>query len=272
MRYSIRWKKASVTDAFFYLRVLITGLLFSLLMPLQAACLTDRYDETARVDRIYDGDTLRLNDGRKLRLIGINTPELARDTTPAEPWSSEAKSALQQLLASGSIKLRWGQEKTDRYGRLLSHVFTPDGQNVSEWLLNRGHGMALTVPPNNWGWSCYKQAEIRARDKLKGLWANPYFQPVSTQQLGKNSRGFRLVEGKIRRVGFSNSSIWLNLERDFAIRIKRRDLRYFNGVDFKRLRGQRISARGWLNEYNNRLRMRVKHPSALEIIKQEQQK
>ncbi len=63
-----------------------------------ASCLPDRIDETARVEWVYDGDTIRLADGRKLRLIGIDTPELGRKDTPAQPYSRKASNKLTKLL------------------------------------------------------------------------------------------------------------------------------------------------------------------------------
>lgn len=274
MRDSVCCQKASIIDAFFYDRTclalpLFCLLVFGLYFPAQATattCGSDHYDETVQVSKVYDGDTLRLKDGRNVRIIGINTPELARDKSPAEPWSSQAKSALQQLLSQDRrVKLRWGQEKRDRYGRLLSHVFLPNGDNVSERLLSSGYALALTVPPNTWGWTCYARAEAIARSRKQRLWSDKYYQAIPTHRLSPSSRGFRLVDGQVQRVGFGKSAIWLNLESNFALRIKRNDLNYFNGVDFKELTGKRITARGWINRHNNQLRMRVKHPAALEI-------
>ena len=56
-------------------------------------CPADRIDEYVEVADVHDGDTVRLVDGRKLRLIGFNTPELARDESPAEPLATEARQA-----------------------------------------------------------------------------------------------------------------------------------------------------------------------------------
>ena len=75
-------------------------------------CSSSHYDESIIVKRIVDGDTLQLTDGRRLRLIGINTPERGKNGPPSEPLAKQAKQKLQQLV-SMRIKLRWGKEKQD---------------------------------------------------------------------------------------------------------------------------------------------------------------
>ncbi|MDH5181273.1 MAG: thermonuclease family protein [Gammaproteobacteria bacterium] len=261
-------KKASQHDAFFYARLLLIAIgVAGGNTALQAAsdCHSGQFDETVSVAKVQDGDTLHLADGRKLRIIGVNTPELAREDRPAELWATEARAALRGLLGSQQIKLRWGEKKHDRYGRMLAHVYLPDGLNVSEWLLRRGHGLTLTIPPNIRHWSCYLAAEQEARTHQRGLWSLPQFQPLAAGQVTETKAGYRLLRGTVGRIGQSRASVWLNLEGKTAIRIKRSDLGYFNGVDFKALQGRQILARGWFSEYKNQLVMQIKHPAALEV-------
>jgi endonuclease YncB( thermonuclease family) len=71
----------------------------------RADCAADRIDELARVARVHDGDTVVLHDGRKLRLIGINTPELPREDSPGQPFAQEARAALATLLARSDYAL-----------------------------------------------------------------------------------------------------------------------------------------------------------------------
>ena len=82
-----------------------------------ANCATEYYDESVQIHKVHDGDTLKLTDGRKIRIIAINTPELARDDQTAEPYADKATQSLKQLLSGRHIKLRYGTEKHDRYGR-----------------------------------------------------------------------------------------------------------------------------------------------------------
>jgi len=259
-------RKAPRTGAFF-LALIISCIAWPLAHAGEQLCTTGRYDETVTITAVHDGDTVRLSDGRRLRIIGINTPELARDTTPAEPFAVQARDALKRLIKpQPRVKLRWGKEKRDRHGRLLAHLFLSDGRNVSQQLLRQGMAMALVVPPNLWQWSCYSDAELKARSRGRGLWSHPWFQAKDSNKLHKGLRGFHLVQGRVQRVGFSKSSIWLNLPGRFAIRIKHQDTIHFKNVDFKTLKGKQIIARGWLNYQNNELRLRIRHPAALQIM------
>lgn len=230
-------------------------------------CRSNQSDESARIEHVHDGDTVWLADGRKVRIIGINTPELARDEHPAEPLALEARNRLRQLLGkSPRVRLRHGREKTDRYGRLLAHLFLPDGRNISEQLLRDGLAYTLTVPPNLWQTDCYQRAEQAARRQQKGLWDRKHFQPLQVNDLSPETRGFHIVRGRLTRIGKSRKAIWLNFGRQFAVRIVRDDLPYFNNVNFEKLKGKRLEVRGWVQYHNHQSRMRIRHAAALQIL------
>ena len=215
---------------------------------------------------MFDGDTLLLADGRRLRLIGLNTPERANRERTAEPLADEARHALQKLVNTGSpLKLRWGKEKKDRYGRLLAHVFTADGRNITTRLLRAGMGAAIQVPPNLWAWDCYIKAEKAARKQQRGIWNRPYFAPLEADQLNANVQGFHFIRGRLSRVGNSKTALWLNLGNHFALRIHRKDLPYFRQLDFNQLIGKELTARGWIYAYKGQWRMNLHHPASLEI-------
>ncbi len=229
-------------------------------------CLTPRYDETVTVKRIVDGDTLQLLDGRKLRLIGINTPELNTRTKAAEPLAHKARQYLLTLTRPGRpLKLRWGTEKKDRYGRLLAHGFNSEGRNLSAALLAAGMGAAIQIPPNLWAYDCYLRAENNAHKNLFGIWSHAYFNPLNAHQLATDVNGFHFVRGRLSRVGESKSALWLNLGDHFALRIPKSDLAYFNNIPFKQLIGRQLTARGWVYSYQGQKRINLHHPGSLEI-------
>ncbi|HEY9148940.1 MAG TPA: thermonuclease family protein, partial [Gammaproteobacteria bacterium] len=128
-----------------------------------AACTLDRGGESVAVDYVYDGDTLRLEDGRKVRFIGINTPEIKRDGSPSEPFSRAARKRVVALTGGDAMVLRLDQERHDRYGRLLAHPYLADGRSLSKLLLQEGLAAAVVVPPNLWHSDCYLQQEQAAR-------------------------------------------------------------------------------------------------------------
>ena len=269
MVYTLSDKRAPHGGALFVLLVLLACL--ALWGPVVAApdggCGPQRIDIRARLDRIYDGDTLRLADGRKVRLIGVNTPERARKEHMAEPLADAATRYVEQLLnRSPRLRLQLGTEQRDRYGRLLAHVFLADDRNLSRILLEQGFGLAIMVPPNAGFADCYARAEQQARQARRGVWQHPYFEPLSPQQVAAgNITGFRRVHGRIVRIGKSRKSLWLNLSDKFALRIARTDLARFDSLPLHALQGKQVTARGWIRAYNGRWQMQLRHPEALEF-------
>lgn len=230
----------------------------------EALCDSQRHDDRGTVDYVYDGDTLRLADGRKVRIIGINTPELGRDGAADEPLARAARRTVRELAGRGSeVALRFGSERRDRYGRLLAHVYLPDGGSLGAQLLARGLATTLVIPPNTWNYECYSGVEARARKQGKGIWRLDRYRPVASKAL--DGEGYRLVRGTVVRIGESRSSLWINLEGRFALRIPREHLGQFADMDLHGLIGSELLARGWVYRRNGELRITVRHPAALEI-------
>lgn len=80
---------------------------------------------------MVDGDTVHLRDGRSVRLIGINAPELAHNGRTTEPFAEAAKQRLQALVSAsdGRLALQPGRQPRDHYGRTLAHLFDASGAN-----------------------------------------------------------------------------------------------------------------------------------------------
>lgn len=246
----------------------VLPLLF-LVQPLQGLaevdCSLQRADADVTVSYVYDGDTVKLGDGRKLRFIGINTPEINHDGGPSEPYSQAARKRLQQLLGDGRIRVRYGKEHHDRYGRLLGHPYLADGRSINALLLKEGLATTLVVPPNTWNLACYQAVERQARDSGLGIWSLPRYRTVGPGDLGKGEPGYRLVGGELTQVRESRNSIWLELDGPMALRIPRKDLPYFAAWDLKALVGREVVARGWPHFHQGKWRMTVRHPASLEI-------
>lgn len=127
-------------------------------------------DETsARVTRVVDGDTVRLDGLGSVRLIGIDTPEVFGGQ---ECFGREAAAFAKRSLAPGAaVRYRAGIEQRDRYGRLLAYVYLPDGRLFNELLAERGYATPLTIPPNDELADRFVAAARRARRRHLGLWA-----------------------------------------------------------------------------------------------------
>ncbi|MBI5450327.1 MAG: thermonuclease family protein [Gammaproteobacteria bacterium] len=224
-------------------------------------------DQTVAVIRVTDGDTVRLGDGRVVRLIGINAPELSHDGSTAQPHAEQAAARLAELLQGrGGVGVVWEGEHRDRYQRALAHLYLPDGQNVQELMVREGQAIAIAVPPNIAQFACYARAEQQARRHRLGLWRLAYYQPLSGAQRDPGVAGFRLIRGRVRSIGDSAKSVWLNLEGDLALRVARNDLQYFSSLDLHRLLGKEVEAKGWLRPYRGQLVMQLRHPGMLEVI------
>lgn len=128
-------------------------------------------DATCVVSRIVDGDTFRCRDGRKVRLIGIDSPEHQQ-----QPFGNDAREALFKMLAPGTaVWLQRDVAVTDRYGRLLAYAWVGP-TFVNEAMVRDGWAVLYTVPPNikYAEWFSWAQNEARARGT--GLWARRGFE------------------------------------------------------------------------------------------------
>jgi endonuclease YncB( thermonuclease family) len=257
-------KKASPAGRLFYFSLWLTTL--SAFAYGETHCPPSRIDTRVTVSYVYDGDTVRLQSGDKVRLIGINTPEMARDERPAEPLARDARQALIKLLEQHEqrISLRYGQQQRDRYGRLLAHAYTPHGDSISAHLLNKGLASLIAIPPNVNGLHCYAEAEQMARKNQLGLWSLPSI--TDSRALSRHARGFRIVRGKVERIGEGRQNLWLNLAGGIALRIDKKDLPWFEQQNPRSLAGKTVIARGWIYSRKGEQRMRVHHPYALELL------
>ncbi|MCG8041788.1 MAG: thermonuclease family protein [Candidatus Thiodiazotropha taylori] len=244
------------------------ALLFCLLMlplTLQASGCQPCNADLQPVERVIDGDTLLMRSGDKLRLIGINTPELGHWGKPGEPGGQSAKALLQRLVreSGGSLAVCPGVEREDRYGRQLVHLSNINRQSIAARLLRQGAGWAIAVPPNLLNNRCYFAAESEARREQLGVWKR---SPVSASDLDGDETGFHHLRGRIARVGESRSAVWMNLEGGLALRITWKDWQAFRIDDPQALVERNVEARGWLYKRKGEQRLRIRHPSALRLL------
>jgi micrococcal nuclease len=123
----------------------------------------------ARVTRHTDGDTLWLSGVGKVRLIGVDTPEVYGGV---ECFGREASAFVERVAPlGGSVTYRLGVEERDRYGRALAYVYLDDGRLLNLVLVRRGYAQPLTVPPNVELADRIAAAARRARSRGVGLWA-----------------------------------------------------------------------------------------------------
>lgn len=137
------------------------------------------------VTRVIDGDTLELESGERLRLIGIDTAEIHRsqkllrdsrrtgqDVQTIRMLGERAKEFTRQLVEKKRVSLEFDITRYDRYNRLLAYVFLKDGTFVNARIIEAGYAQLLTVPPNVKYVDLFKKLYTEARLKKKGLWAD----------------------------------------------------------------------------------------------------
>jgi hypothetical protein len=209
-----------------------------------------------------------MRDGRRLRFIGINTPETGHRGQVKQPFSSEATALLQNLLDkhNRTLLLQAGREHRDHYGRLLAHVFLEDGTNIAVQLLQKGLATTLVVPPNTWGHRCYQQHEDLARIEGLGLWGLDSHKTKASKSLPPNTRGFHIIRGTVQEVRQSQHKTLVNLEGSLVIYISKKDSVNFEPGFLESLEGHQVETRGWIKPVRDGLQMRVKHPAALAVI------
>ncbi len=266
--------KAPLTGAFLFWAAI------AVLAPIPTATAARGLADTppAQVDFVIDGDTLVLTDRRHVRLIGINAPELAhtchadtrapvrdKDCTPTreEPLAQEARQRLQSLVAKKSITLVTGEDDHDQYGRLLAHLRLADGTDPEEALLQQGLASVIAIPPNLDRLARYQAIEARARAEHRGLWGVAYFTPLSADRLSPDQTGYRFIQGRISRIGRSRQYVYLDLGPRLSIMVAHADWERYFSVRPESLRDRNIEARGWITQYDGKLRLRLRHPAML---------
>lgn len=255
-------KKASLAGAFFVAAIWLPAA--------QALCPAPSSLPVVQVERVVDGDTLRLDDGRSVRMVGLNTPETGKKGRSAEPFAEAAKRRLQALVdeSNGAVSLRVGQEGKDRYGRVLANVYGRNGANLEAQLLSEGLGYLVAVSPNVALVDCQQAAERIARQAGLGLWRNTPVQSAARIDKG----GFALVTGQVVEVQRNGGGIWIELQGSLVLRIAPDLVGQFDAPNLLRMKGQSIEARGWvvdrsrrggLKDGQSRWMMPITHPAML---------
>jgi micrococcal nuclease len=155
--------------------LLIAGVL-ALLRPDLSSLLEFKGDVHARgsakVTRVVDGDTIEVGiDGHTedVRLIGVDTPETVKPGTPVQCFGPRASHFTKGLLEGRRVRLVFGVERLDDYGRLLAYVHLGH-RFVNAILMQRGFARSLTIPPNDRFAPLFRRLELRAARAGRGLW------------------------------------------------------------------------------------------------------
>ena len=141
-------------------------------------------EERAFVARAVDGDTLKLSDGRRVRLIGVDTPELHysekllrdsrrthKDIEAIQALGKRAADFTKQLCEGKTVKIELDVRRYDKYGRLLAYIYLEDGTFVNAKIIEEGYAQVMTIPPDVKYADYFLKLQREARENHKGLWA-----------------------------------------------------------------------------------------------------
>lgn len=157
------------------------------------------HEKTFRVVKIMDGDTLELGipDGghahTRVRLLGVDTPEIAKEDTPAQHFASEAAAFTSETALNKTVRLELLRERTrGKYGRLLAYVHLPDGRMLNRALVTEGCGYADRRFEHPYK-AEFAYLQKQAMRGARGLWKD-----VRREDLPYYYRGLKLPEERGR--------------------------------------------------------------------------
>jgi endonuclease YncB( thermonuclease family) len=188
--------------------------------------------DSFKCTKVFDGDTIEISNGEKVRLIGVDTPELYHPAKPREYYTRKARSFTRKLVEGKTVHLEYDAQKYDGYKRLLAYVYLDDGTFVNAEIIKQGFGFAYTRYPFKYK-DNFKEYEKTARNKKLGLWKGKGAYELQWI-LGQKRKPFEIYE--------MTNNKWGILYDDFIKpRINDKEL-------VKTLRILRI----WINEYSSK--------------------
>lgn len=123
-----------------------------------------------KVTYVFDGDTIELSDGTRVRYIGINTPEMGDDKTKKQCFADEATAANKTLVLGKTVKLVADTSDKDIYGRLLRYVYV-DGEFINDYLVRLGYARAEPIKPDIYFAGQFLVSQEAAQKAGNGMWS-----------------------------------------------------------------------------------------------------
>jgi endonuclease YncB( thermonuclease family) len=239
----------------------------ALASPLHAApCLFETQGQ-GHVAEVIDGRSFRLDDGREIKLAGIEP--MASGTGKAE-----RAAALAAIVAGKDVTLHGADDTPDRYGRQAAFVFLASSDApVQSLLLEQGAALLSSDIADKACAAALAAAEEAGKAEKKGIWNSPVVikNAESTDDILAGMGHFLLVEGRVLSVRQAGATTYLNFgrrwTRDFAVTISRRNMTAMEaaGMALKSLENRRIRVRGWV-EAHPAPRIEVVRAGQIEVL------
>lgn len=212
--------------------------------------------EMRAVARVHDGETLILDDGRLLRLVGALAPRAGDVGATAGSWppENEIRAALAALVEGRSVRLWHDAVRRDRYGQVLAHVMI-GGDWLQGMLVSRGLARAYGRPGSDACSEVLAMLERQAREQGLGLWASAAYRLrlASRGDWARAIGSFQVVSGTVRRVS-RGAEVYLALGTrtgrayPLAAVVAANRAELSGGVAPRALVGRRVLVRGWIEQ------------------------
>ena len=218
-----------------------------------------------RVSSVLDAKTFRLDDGREVRLAGI---ELAADST------DRGKAMLASLIGGRDVSLHGADDTPDRYGRQPAFVALKGSVTPIQFeMLMQGEALASPTVSDLACSRALRAAEAAARAAGRGIWTGSAAlkNAESADDILARLGRFTVVEGTATSARLAGATVYVNFgrrwTRDFAVTISRRMMPSVEaaGIDLKSLKGKRVRIRGWI-EKRGGPRIEVTHAGQIEVM------
>lgn len=124
--------------------------------------------DTCMLSAVIDGDSIRCADGREIRLLSIDAPEIAQ-----APWGERSRDALlERAPIRTPLDVEYDLERRDDFGRDLAYLYLRDGTMLNERMVESGHALAFVISPNRRYEARIRAAEATSSGAERGLWAS----------------------------------------------------------------------------------------------------
>ncbi|MEN8906221.1 MAG: thermonuclease family protein [Clostridiales bacterium] len=130
------------------------------------------FTENELVIKVIDGDTFYIKNDEKVRLIGIDTPEIGNEYGDDQPYSQEAKNFTRNLIEGKEVKLVKDISDRDRYNRLLRYVYMNDGTFLNELLVKEGFAKSIEYKPDIRFTDILNSAQKYAKKNNRVIWSD----------------------------------------------------------------------------------------------------
>lgn len=227
---------------------------------------TQSYRYRVQLKKVIDGDTLELESGEKIRLIGLNTPEIESRFSQDQAGGEAAKQWLDTTLRSRVLFLEYDQQLYDKYDRRLAHCFLENGDYINAKLLETGHAMLTLIPPNLKYAERLIAAQKQAENNGEGIWSLPAYQSKTIAALtpGIGYRGWQRWQLSVKAIRRGQHNTQLLVTEKMAIQIPNRYLPLFG--ELEDYLGQLLEVRGWVSRRGDQHLIRLLHPSAIILL------